>query len=149
MDKYNIFLSHAHDDAKFVREFAEVIGKAFKSIQKLTVDIDIFLSSEPNKIPLGTNWHDTVIHRLDNSHTMIVFLSKKSINKPWVWFEVGYFVQRMNSDAPIRLYPVVIDKADISKTPIAHVQAMPFTADLGHAIGYQLPSHLMELFGHI
>jgi hypothetical protein len=151
METYNIFLSHTHDDANWVREFDDVVGKKLKSIKEITVEIDIFLSSKPNKIPLGANWYDTVVHKLDNTHLLIVFLSKKSISKPWVWFEVGYFVQRLRAGAPVRLYPLLVDKVDISKTPIAHVQAMSFSspAELGHAIGYQLPSHLMELFGHI
>lgn len=98
-----VFVSHASEDKnRFVTDFARrLIGKG----------VDAWYAEWEMKP--GDNLIDKIFEEgIGSSEALIVVLSNKSVDKPWVREEMNVgFVRRVQSQT--RLIPVVIDDCDI------------------------------------
>ncbi|MDT0112492.1 toll/interleukin-1 receptor domain-containing protein [Listeria booriae] len=82
--KSSIFISHSSLDK-------DVVGILKSRIHELTVgSIDIFVSSDGESIPFGSNWLATIEDGLKASEVMFLFITPNSINNMWIAFEAGF-----------------------------------------------------------
>lgn len=77
-----IFLSHASAD----RPLAERLAS---EIQERAPAISVFISSRPGDIRPDQEWPAAVQAELRYASAYIVLLTTNSIDRPWVWFEMG------------------------------------------------------------
>lgn len=106
MNKPHVFLSHSSRDAEVLRRLKDAL------VQKTQDEIEFFLSSDGQSIPLGRNWVFKVQEALETTEVMFVFLSPQSVHTHWVYFEAGYVYKK-----GIRVIPVGILGVDLSNLP--------------------------------
>lgn len=118
MEKAVVFFSHSSIDTEAINYLKERI------IQFTGKAIEIFLSSDGQSIPLGSNWIHKIEEGLEKAKIMFVFISKDSINSSWIYFESGYSYSKK-----IKVIPVGINGADISKLrpPLSLLQGFNIT----------------------
>lgn len=84
MSKPVVFFSHTSKDKDMVlyiqNRIKEITGNA----------IDIFMSSDGQSIPFGTNWVHKVEEGLESAAIMFVFVTTSSVKSGWIFFEAGY-----------------------------------------------------------
>ena len=78
-----IFVSHINEEAKV----AEAIHHLLQ--EKLGNDIEIFRSSDRWRMHAGENWLERIKYELESAKIVLLMLSEKSIERPWVNFEAG------------------------------------------------------------
>lgn len=84
-------------------------------------------------------WFDSVFHKMDESKAVLVLLTDKSIDKPWIFYESGYAQAR---DIPI--VPLYIGLRMSRNTPLSAYQGYSLT-DYHRCVGFF--HHLFQLFG--
>jgi hypothetical protein len=119
-EKPVIFISHSSQDKELARRVKIGLEKAFKEI--LHTDMELFVSSSPEAIKIGSNWFNTVMDKLDLAVALIVLITESSINKPWIWFEIGYFWRKQHSKEHIAIYPLYKPGVEIP-SPLNVLQA--------------------------
>ncbi|MBX7046975.1 MAG: toll/interleukin-1 receptor domain-containing protein [Ignavibacteria bacterium] len=106
-----IFISHVTEDA----EIAKTIGDWIK--QKYANSITTFISSE--NLSGGDDWWRTIRKNLKKADLILVILTKRALNRPWIYFESGggYFLET-------RTIPLVLDIniKDDFKPPLSQFQ---------------------------
>ena len=105
------FLSHAVADADIAQYLASLIHAADSRVK-------VFVSSLPGNIQTGDDWLATVRSELRGADAYILLLSRRSIERRWVWFETGaaWFSER-------RVLPVALPdlpKANVPSPINAH-----------------------------
>jgi len=50
---------------------------------------DVFVSSDPESLPSGVEWRDTVYRALRGCNAMVALCSVESVRRPWLNFETG------------------------------------------------------------
>lgn len=139
IDKPTVFLSHAATDEPIVRVLHAEITRTFAN------GVDVFATSVPGQLPPGTDWLASVNEKLRAATAVIVLLTPVSLNRPWIWFEVGASWAKME-DGHGRILPVCvpeIEKSDLPE-PLSRLQAM----SLGKASETRLVfQELVDLFG--
>lgn len=83
-EKDTIFLSHSSKDKE-----------SLNLLKKLLVDrtsniFNVFLSSDGQSIPFGTNWIHKIEEGLNNAKVMFIFVTPNSVKSGWIYFEAGY-----------------------------------------------------------
>ena len=84
MSKPTIFFSHSSKDKEIVLSVKDKLDKATSGV------MDIFMSSDGQSIPFGTNWIHKVEEGLKSATIMFVFVTENSISSGWIYFEAGY-----------------------------------------------------------
>lgn len=107
-----LFISHVHED--------ELIAKRIKNWldEKLAKSINIFVSSDKSdSLKGGSDWWDEIRLMLSQAKCIIVLITKRSLNRNWIYFEIGggYFQKK-------KLLPLLINvnKTDI-KSPLNQI----------------------------
>ncbi len=98
------FISHASEDKAQAQIYKNILEEGFK--KDLNTAIEVFVSTAPSAIRIGREWFDTVVTKLDKSDALIVLVTPNSIDRPWVWFEVGYFWKKRRDNKKFRIYPM-------------------------------------------
>ena len=83
-----LFLSHAAVDAALALALAnEIRGRSA---------LEIFVASQPGQIQTGEKWMQAIEAKLQTGDGYLLLLTPRSVERPWVWFEVGsvWFAQR-------------------------------------------------------
>lgn len=83
MADLGIFLSHIHSEQSVVEDFAQTFGRAFLN------RLEFFRSSSEESIRPGQDWNARIMSNLKNCDALILFLSPKSVGRPWINFEAG------------------------------------------------------------
>ncbi|MEN2785069.1 toll/interleukin-1 receptor domain-containing protein [Sphingomonas qilianensis] len=83
MAKPTIFLSHINEEADLAGAFRAAIEESFLGL------VDVFQSSYPKSMPIGTNWLDNITKALRDCQAILLFCSPNSVNRPWINFECG------------------------------------------------------------
>jgi hypothetical protein len=81
--KPTVFLSHAATDQPIVQVLHAEIKRVFAN------GVDVFASSVPGELAAGDPWLDKVNEKLRLASAVIVLISPISLNRPWIWFEIG------------------------------------------------------------
>lgn len=84
MDKPVIFFSHSSKDRDIILPLKDKIGKVTGGT------IDIFMSSDGQSIPFGSNWIHKVEEGLKDAKIMFVFITETSLSSGWIYFEAGF-----------------------------------------------------------
>jgi hypothetical protein len=74
--------------------------------------IDVFLSSDGESIPLGSNWVHRIEQALESAKIMFVFVSQNSIHSHWLYFEAGYSYHKK---AEPRVIPLGFQGVDLTQ----------------------------------
>ncbi len=117
--KPTVFFSHSSKDEIPLRKLKEVLSA------KLGNDVDIFLSSDGQSIPLGRNWVYEIQGALDRCRAVFIFLSPNAVRSGWVHFEAGYTYARK-----IKVIPVGVLGFDLSQLspPLSLLQGFNITS---------------------
>jgi len=137
--KPTVFLSHAATDQPIVQVLHDEIKRVFAN------GVEVFASSVPGELKPGDPWLDRVNEQLNRASAVIVLITPISLNRPWIWFEVGASWSRMEAGKG-RILPVgvpEIDKGSLPE-PLSRLHAM----SLGKATETKAVfQELVDLFG--
>lgn len=84
MIKPTIFFSHSSKDRDAILSIKNKIDSATGGA------LEIFMSSDGQSIPFGTNWIHKIEEGLKAAKIMFVFVTDMSISSGWIYFEAGY-----------------------------------------------------------
>lgn len=98
---YDVFLSYSAKD----RDWASEIVAALKSS-------GVSNWFDAHEIPAGERWQPRIEEALRESRVLILILSAESLNRPWIFFEVGAAV----ADSK-RIVPVLAGDIDVASLP--------------------------------
>lgn len=139
IEKPTVFLSHAVTDAPIAKVLHDEINRIFAN------GVTVYASSVPGVVKPGEDWLESIRSNLYEAHAVIVVVTPVSINRPWIWFEVGASWSRM-LEGRGHILPVCvpeIDKGDLPE-PLGRLQAM----SLGSASETRLVfQNLVDHFG--
>jgi len=82
-DQKIIFISHIHEEASLAMVFKEWIETTFLG------QCEVFVSSDNDDIPAGSQWLVEVEKSLQSAVGLIVLCSNTSLSRPWINFETG------------------------------------------------------------
>lgn len=78
----DVFISFIHEEEK-------IASGVQRFLQKKLNNRDIFLSSDQWQIFAGEIWLDRIRQELETAKVVILLLSDRSVERPWVNFEAG------------------------------------------------------------
>jgi hypothetical protein len=119
IDKPTVFLSHAVTDGPIAQVIHDEIRRIFSD------GVQVFASSVPGVVKPGGDWLKEIRDNLNAATAVIVIVTPVSINRPWVWFEVGASWSRMEAGEGV-IVPLCVpevDKASLPE-PLGRLQAM-------------------------
>ncbi len=99
--KDKIFLSYSHADRAWVDKFVHSLAD-----RQINVWYDV------HDIKAGDRWQELIQDALRKSLILVAVLSKSSIDRPWMFFELGAAV----ADGK-RVIPVLIEGLDVRDLP--------------------------------
>lgn len=109
-EKPVIFISHATTDNPIVDILKAQIEQIFAN------GVAVFASSVPGVIKPGRAWLEEIKNNLEVARAVIVVVTPVSINRPWIWFEVGASWSKMEMGNK-RIYPVCVPEIDFNDLP--------------------------------
>jgi hypothetical protein len=117
--KPTVFISHATSDAEFAYAVQQEIEKVF------AMGVSVFCTSSPGAIPVGTDWLGNVEQKLGSAQAVIAIITPVSIERPWLWFEIGATWSKGRSGNCI-IYPLCAPEIDLSAlpSPLDRLQAL-------------------------
>lgn len=95
MNKPTIFFSHSSKDKDMIMAIKNKIADYTGNV------LDIFLSSDGQSIPFGTNWIHKIEEGLDNAQIMFVFVTENSLSTGWIYFEAGFAYSKKIQVIPV------------------------------------------------
>lgn len=101
--RYKVFLSYAQEDKDWVAEFASALQDAGTSAW-----------FDQSRLLLGDDWRAQIQDALRQSRVLVLILSQKSLQNPWMLFELGAAVADNK-----RIIPVVREGIPVEKLPPA------------------------------
>ena len=81
--KPTLFISHETSDAQFANTVQQEIERVFAN------GVSVFCTSSPGAIPVGTDWLSDIEQKLERAQAVIAIVTPVSIDRPWLWFEIG------------------------------------------------------------
>lgn len=84
MNKPTIFFSHSSKDKDLILSIKNKLDKSTGGV------MEIFMSSDGQSIPFGSNWIHKIEDGLQAARIMFVFVTENSISSGWIYFEAGY-----------------------------------------------------------
>jgi hypothetical protein len=119
IEKPTVFISHAVTDEPIASIIKAEIDRVFAR------GVNVFASSIPGVVRPGSDWLRSVRENLDAASAVVVLITPVSINRPWIWFEVGASWSRMEADAG-RIYPLCVPEIELGDLPepLGRLQAL-------------------------
>lgn len=117
--KPTLFVSHATSDGEFAEAVRQEIDKVFAN------GINVFSTSSPGAIPVGNDWLSDIENRLNSAQAIIAIVTPVSIERPWLWFEIGAtWLNGRKGDC--RIYPLCAQEINLSELPepLSRLQAL-------------------------
>ncbi len=108
--KPTIFISHATSDDEFANAVKQEIEKVFAN------GINVFCTSSPGAIPVGSDWLCDIESKLEMAQAVIAIITPVSIERPWLWFEVGATWSKGRS-GDCKIYPLCAPEINLSDLP--------------------------------
>jgi hypothetical protein len=78
-----VFLSHIHEEEKVAKAVQRFLQQSFVN------QYNIFLSSDQRQVFAGENWLERIRQELNSASVVVLLLSQRSVERPWVNFEAG------------------------------------------------------------
>lgn len=110
IEKPVVFISHASSDAVFADAVVSELNKVFAN------GIDVYCTSSPGAIPAGQDWLSDIENKLKNAKAVIALVTPISIDRPWLWFEIGATWGK-GREGECQIYPLCTKEVDISHLP--------------------------------
>lgn len=110
IEKPVIFISHTATDQPIADILKAEIDRVFAN------GVDVFASSILGTIKPGADWLNEVKDNLEKAKVVVVLITPVSINRPWIWFEVGASWFRMLEGSG-RIYPLCDPEIDFQDLP--------------------------------
>lgn len=110
IQKPKVFISHAASDGAFATAVQSEIEKVFAN------GVSVFCTSSPGAIPVGTDWLSDIENKLDAAQAVIAIITPVSIERPWLWFELGA-TWRGGRAGERHIYPLCVAEIDLSTLP--------------------------------
>lgn len=119
IEKPTVFISHAASDGEFAHAVKQEIEKVFAQ------GAHVFCTSSPGTIRAGDDWLATIERKLESTHAVIVIVTPVSIERPWLWFEIGATWARERS-GHCKIYPLCAPEIALSELPdpLGRLQAL-------------------------
>lgn len=117
--KPTLFISHATSDGEFAEAVRQEIDKVFAN------GINVFSTSSPGAILAGNDWLSEIENRLNSAKAIIAIITPVSIERPWLWFEIGAtWLNGRKGDC--RIYPLCAQEINLSDLPepLSRLQAL-------------------------
>ena len=125
--KPTLFISHATSDGEFANAVKQEIEKVFAN------GLNVFCTSSPGAISVGVDWLSNIEQKLGVAQAVIVIITPVSIERPWLWFEIGATWSKGRS-GDCKIYPVCAPEIELPNlpSPLDRLQALSMgkTADL-------------------
>jgi hypothetical protein len=117
--KPKLFISHASSDGDFANAVKQEIEKVFAN------GIEVFCTSSPGAIGVGVDWLSEIEKRLEGTQAVIVIVTPISIERPWLWFEIGATWNKGRAGG-CRIYPLCAPEIDFGNlpSPLDRLQAL-------------------------
>ncbi len=131
MNKPRLFISHASQDGILADTLKKELEKVFAK------GLEVFCTSSPGDIHASEDWLQRIEDNLRTTQAVIVVITPVSIEKPWLWFEIGAtWLKGKTGDC--KIYPICAPAIDLGHlpSPLDRLQAMSFSD----------PSHLKMVF---
>lgn len=110
IEKPVIFISYAATDKPIANILKSEIDRVFAN------GVYVFASSVPGVMRPGSDWLQSIKENLDKAKAVVVLITPVSINRPWIWFEVGASWSKM-SEGQGRIYPLCAPEIEFSELP--------------------------------
>ncbi len=139
IEKPVLFISHATTDAEFAIAVQQEIEKVFAN------GLEVFCTSSPAAISPGSDWLTDIENKLSKAQAVIAIITPTSIERPWLWFEVGATWGKGRA-GDCKIYPLCAKEINLSElpSPLDRLQAL----SLGRAQDLKiLFEALVEQFG--
>lgn len=119
IEKPVIFVSHAATDKPIAEILKAEIDRVFAN------GVYVFASSVPGVMKPGSDWLNNVKENLDKAKAVVVLITPVSINRPWIWFEVGATWFK-TSEGQCNMYPLCAPEIEFSELPepLSRLQAL-------------------------
>jgi len=119
IEKPVIFVSHAATDKPIAEILKAEIDRVFAN------GVGVFASSVPGVVEPGSDWLNSVKENLDKAKAVVVLITPVSINRPWIWFEVGASWSKM-TEGKGKIYPLCAPEIEFSELPepLSRLQAL-------------------------
>lgn len=119
IEKPKIFISHATSDGDFANAVKQEIEKVFAN------GVSVFCTSSPGSITVGTDWLSSIEGSLETSKAVIALVTPTSIERPWLWFEIGATWSKGRT-GETRIYPLCAPEINLSDlpSPLDRLQAL-------------------------
>src|ERR1051325_7285092 len=108
--KPSVFISHATTDAEFANAIKQEIDKVFAK------GVSVFSTSSPGTIAVGSDWLSEIEQKLETAQAIIAVVTPVSIERPWLWFELGATWARTR-EASAKIYPVCVPEVSLADLP--------------------------------
>lgn len=82
-ERLKIFISHISEEGKLALALKDWIESSFAG------QCSVFVSSDKDDIPAGSDWFERIDSALADSKAVIVLCSPASLSRPWINFETG------------------------------------------------------------
>ena len=110
IEKPVIFISHAATDEPIANVLKAEVDRVFAN------GVYVFASSVPGVMTPSSDWLNSIKENLDKAKAVVVLVTPTSINRPWIWFEVGASWSKM-SDGQGTIYPLCAPEIEFSELP--------------------------------
>lgn len=119
IDKPKLFISHASSDAEFANAVKQEIEKVFAN------GVDVFCTSSPGTIQVGADWLQDIESKLAATQAVIVIVTPVSIERPWLWFELGATWSKGRAGT-CKIYPLCAPEVNMGElpSPLDRLQAL-------------------------
>jgi len=125
--KPTLFISHATSDGEFANAVKQEVEKVFAN------GISVFCTSSPGAISVGVDWLSDIEQKLGIAQAVIAIITPVSIERPWLWFEIGATWSKGRS-GDCKIYPLCAPELELSylPSPLDRLQALSMgkSADL-------------------
>ena len=117
--KPRLFISHASSDGDFANAVKQELEKVFAN------GLEVFCTSSPGAIAAGADWLNEIESRLASTQAVIPIITPISIERPWLWFEVGATWNNGRA-GNCRIYPLCAPEIALANlpSPLDRLQAL-------------------------
>lgn len=117
--KPRLFISHASSDGDFANTVKQELEKVFAN------GLEVFCTSSPGAIAAGTDWLNEIESQLASARAVIPIITPVSIERPWLWFEVGATWNNGRA-GNCRIYPLCAPEIELGNlpSPLDRLQAL-------------------------
>ncbi len=114
-----VFISHASTDGVFANAVKHEIEKVFAD------GVAVFSTSSSGAIAAGSDWLAEIESRLERAQAVITIVTPVSIERPWLWFEVGATWSK-GRQQKLKIFPLCAPEVNPAQlpSPLDRLQAL-------------------------